>query len=184
MGGSRLEQQVIQWLRERGVELADIAEVVAQLLKPRLPDVGPQECLEAVRRVVSKREAQFAILTGIALDVLAERGQLPEPLRTAIRDDSPLYGIDEVLALAITNLYGSVGLTAFGYLDKRKLGIIGQLNRHRDGAVHTFLDDLVAGVAAAAAARIAHRHPRQAAQRDGAGEYQAVAPAEAAGQPA
>jgi len=181
MGGSRLEQQVIHWLRARGVELADIAEVVLDLLKPKMPDIGLEECLAAVRRVVSKREAQFAILTGIALDVLAERGQLPEPLRTAIRDDSPLYGIDEVLALAITNLYGSVGLTAFGYLDKRKLGIIGQLNRHRDGAVHTFLDDLVAGVAAAAAARIAHRHPRDEARWDAAGERHPVVPAEAAG---
>lgn len=177
-----MQQQVIEWLRARGVELSAIAEVVYELLKPRYPDISTEECLESVRRVVSKREAQFAILTGIALDVLAEQGHLPEPLRTAVREDSSLYGIDEVLALAITNLYGSVGLTAFGYLDKRKLGVIGQLNRHRDGAVHTFLDDLVAGVAAAAAARIAHRRaeaPGQAAPAaEGAG---GPAPAKAAG---
>ena len=173
---------MIQWLRARGVELSDIAGVVCELLKPRFPDITQQECLEAVRRVVAKREAQFAILTGIALDVLAERGQLPEPLRTAIREDSPLYGIDEVLALAITNLYGSVGLTAFGYLDKRKIGIIGQLNRHRDGAVHTFLDDLVAGIAAAAVARIAHRRPAGVARgEEVSGGGQGAVPARAAG---
>ncbi|MEW6049441.1 MAG: phosphatidylglycerophosphatase A, partial [Bacillota bacterium] len=155
-----MREQVIEWLRSRGVELEDIARVVLEIQKPRLPEITLAECLESVERVIDKREAQFAILTGIALDVLAEQGQLPDPLRTAVREDSPLYGIDEVLALAITNLYGSVGLTAFGYLDKRKPGIIGQLNRHRDGAVHTFLDDLVAGVAAAAAARVAHRRPQ------------------------
>ncbi|WP_324715580.1 phosphatidylglycerophosphatase A [Carboxydochorda subterranea] len=152
-----MREQVIEWLRARGVELEDIARVVQELLGGRFSDLTLEECLASVRRVVDKREAQFAILTGIALDVLAEQGHLPEPLRSAVREDSPLYGIDEVLALAITNLYGSVGLTSFGYLDKRKLGIIGQLNRHADGGVHTFLDDLVAGVAAAAAARIAHR---------------------------
>lgn len=177
-----MQEQVIEWLRSRGVELSAIAEVVHELLKPRYPDVTMEECLEGVQRVVAKREAQFAILTGIALDVLAERGHLPEPLRTAVREDSPLYGIDEVLALAITNLYGSVGLTAFGYLDKRKLGVIGQLNRHRDGAVHTFLDDLVAGVAAAAAARIAHRRPQAAAETAPVVEGpRGVPPAKAAG---
>lgn len=161
--GEALAQQVVEWLRQRGVELADIAQVVLEVQRAHDPELTLQDCLEAVRRVVAKREAQYAILTGIALDVMAERGYLPEPLRTAIREDDALYGIDEVLALAITNLYGSVGLTTFGFLDKRKLGIIGQLNRHRDGAVHTFLDDLVAGIAAAAAARLAH-HPAEEAQ--------------------
>ncbi len=151
-----MEEQVVAWLRSRGVELEDIARIVFELQHPRDPTLSLEDCLDSVRRVVQKREAQFAILTGIALDVMAEQGHLPEPLRSAIRNDDPLYGIDEVLALAITNLYGSVGLTTFGFLDKRKVGVIGHLNRHRDGAVHTFLDDLVAGIAAAASARLAH----------------------------
>lgn len=49
-----------------------------------------------------------------------------------------------------------IGLTGFGYLDKIKLGIIGKLNDDEQG-IHVFLDDLVAGIAAAASARIAHR---------------------------
>ena len=144
------------WLRSRGVELADIARIVYDLYRPKDPQLTLADCLESVERVVSKREAQFAILTGIALDVLAERGQLPEPLRQAIRQDDPLYGVDEVLALGITNVYGSIGLTNFGYLDKQKLGVIGRLNGKGNG-VHTFLDDLVAGIAAAASARLAHQ---------------------------
>lgn len=153
---------MVELLRARGVELDAIARIVWELEGDRYGDLTLEECRESVERVMHKREAQFAILTGIALDVMAEQGQLPEPLRSAVRDDSPLYGIDEVLALAITNLYGAMGLTTFGFLDKRKLGVIGQLNHHRDGAVHTFLDDLVAGVAAAAAARIAHRRQNAA----------------------
>jgi phosphatidylglycerophosphatase A len=57
--------------------------------------------------------------------------------------------------LGITNVYGTIGLTNFGYLDKTKLGILAVVNDNPQ-AVHTFLDDLVAGLAAAASARLAH----------------------------
>lgn len=151
-----MKQIVIQLLEERGVRLEDIAHIVLELQKPHSDEVTMELCLESVEKVLEKREAQHAVLTGVALDVLAENDQLPEPLHSIIKEDEPLYGVDEILALAITNVYGSVGLTSFGYLDKRKIGIIGQLNDHANGRVHTFLDDLVAGTAAAAAARIAH----------------------------
>jgi len=96
-------------------------------------------------------------MTGIALDQLTEEKKLPEPLQTILEKDHPLYGVDEILALGITNVYGSIGLTSFGYLDKLKMGVIGRLNQHGTGSVHTFLDDLVAGIAAAASARLAHQ---------------------------
>jgi phosphatidylglycerophosphatase A len=105
---------------------------------------------------LAKREVQYALYTGIALDKLAEQKLLPEPLQKILETDEPLYGVDEILALSITNVYGSIGLTSFGYLDKEKIGIIANLNNKKNG-VHVFLDDLVAGVAAAASARIAHR---------------------------
>jgi len=73
--------------------------------------------------------------------------------------------VDEILALAVTNVYGSVGLTSFGYLDKRKVGVIARLNNRDQGRVHTFLDDMVAAVAAAAAARIAHQRQARVQQR-------------------
>lgn len=152
-----MKQQVIALLRARGVELDDIARVVREMERERAPDLTEAMCLDSVVRVIDKREAQFAILTGIALDMLAEQGALPEPLAAAIRLDEALYGVDEILALAITNLYGSVGLTNFGYLDKCKLGIIGRLNTHSTERVHTFLDDLIAGIAAAASARLMHQ---------------------------
>ncbi|MDB4896025.1 MAG: putative low temperature requirement protein [Firmicutes bacterium] len=49
-----------------------------------------------------------------------------------------------------------IGCADFGYLDKTKPLIIGKLNDHKGEACHTFLDDLVAAVAAAAASKIAH----------------------------
>jgi phosphatidylglycerophosphatase A len=81
---------------------------------------------------------------------------LPEPIQSIIDRDEGLYGIDEILPLSIVNLYGTIGLTSYGYLDKEKTGIIKKLDTKQDGKVNTFLDDLVAGVASAAASRYAH----------------------------
>ncbi len=147
---------VLALLNQRGVTLPEIAQVVLEIQKGYYPELTLQECLGGVDAVVKKREVQHAILTGIALDMLAEQKQLPEPLQSIVAKDDFLYGVDEILALSITNVYGSIGLTNFGYLDKTKPLIIGTLNAHKHGACHTFLDDLVAAIAAAAASRIAH----------------------------
>lgn len=82
------------------------------------------ECRYNVERVLSKREVQNALITGIELDVLAEKGMLSEPLQDIVKRDEGLYGIDEVIALSIVNVYGSIGFTNFGYIDKLKPGIL------------------------------------------------------------
>jgi phosphatidylglycerophosphatase A len=147
-------------LEGRGVRIADIAAIVLDLQRPFVPGLDVAECVESVEAVLSKREVCNALLTGIALDTLAERGALPEPLQSTVLHDDPLYGIDEVLALAVVNIYGSIGFTNFGYLDKVKPGIVGLVDGRGHGPERcdTFLDDLIAAVAAAAAARIAHGH--------------------------
>lgn len=143
-------------LLRRGVCLEDIAELVMILQKKYYEDLTMEMCLESVEAVLNKREVAHAILTGIALDELAEKQLLPEPLQQIVESDEPLYGIDEIIPLSIANLYGSIGLTNFGYLDKEKIGIIKSLDTMKGKHVHTFLDDLVAAIAAAAASRIAH----------------------------
>lgn len=148
-----------KWLEKRGVTVDDVAEIVYNLQRPYNPDLQIEECRESVRAVLEKREVQYVIFTGIALDELAERRLLPEPLQAIMEKDESLYGVDETLALGITNVYGMIGLTSFGYLDKMKPGIIRQLNLKGE-KIHVFLDDLVAGLAAAASARIAHGDPK------------------------
>jgi phosphatidylglycerophosphatase A len=143
-------------LAARGVYLEDIANIVLELQNQYFPDLKFETCLKAVRKVLKKRDVQYTILTGIALDTLAEKGLLPEPLQTIIYTDESLYGLDEVLAYGITNIYGSIGITSFGYLDKIKPGIIKKLDDNTLNKVNTFLDDMVAGIAAAACAKIAH----------------------------
>jgi len=147
------------WLKRRGVTVDEIAEIVLELQLPYNPRLTHAECAESVRAVLDKREVQYALYTGIALDELAEQGRLPAPLQAILENDEPLYGVDETLALGITNVYGMIGLTSFGYLDKIKPGVIARLNE-KSASVHVFLDDLTAGLAAAASARIAHADVR------------------------
>ena len=146
----------IERLREIGVEIDDMAELVMELQKKYFEDITMEECRHHVLSVLKKREVQHAIITGLEIDRLAKEGLIKEPLLSLLRRDEPLYGIDEVLALGITNVFGTIGLTNFGYLDKVKMGIIGELNTKKKEDVNTFADDLVAAVVAAACSRLAH----------------------------
>lgn len=154
-------ETALSLLQERGVSLEDIADIVMFLQKQYVPDLQMEMCLESVNAVLKKREVQNALLTGIQLDMLAEKGQLLSPLQEMLDADEPLYGVDEVLSLAVVNLYGSIGFTNYGYVDKIKYGILEKLNDKKYG-VHTCLDDLVGAIAAAASSRIAHRVNQEA----------------------
>ncbi|SJZ32180.1 phosphatidylglycerophosphatase A family protein [Selenihalanaerobacter shriftii] len=152
-----MKELVIDLLNERGVQIKDIAQIAYDLQSPYNPQLTLEECVISVEKVFEKREVQYTILTGVALDKLAEEGSLDEPLSNIITRDEPLYGIDESLAMTIANIYGTIGVTSFGFLDKQKTGIIEELDNSAEN-VNTFLDDIVAGIASAASARLAHRH--------------------------
>jgi phosphatidylglycerophosphatase A len=160
-----MHQTVISLLEKRGVPVEEIARIVMFLQQEYIPDLTPEACLESVHAVLRKREVQNALLTGIQLDMLAEEGRLISPLQELIASDESLYGVDEVLSLAIINLYGSIGFTNYGYVDKLKHGILARLNDKRNG-VHTFLDDLVGAIAAAASSRLAHRSRRAEEEKE------------------
>ncbi|AKS39389.1 phosphatidylglycerophosphatase [Anoxybacillus gonensis] len=153
----KMEQIARQWLADRGVTIEHIAELVYYLQSKYHPDLQMDECIHNVNRVIAKREVQNALFTGIQLDILAEKGLLQEPLQSFIAKDEGLYGVDEILALSIVNVYGSIGFTNYGYIDKQKPGILHQLNDKSSGQCHTFLDDIVGAIAAAASSRLAHR---------------------------
>ena len=145
-----------QMLLDRGVTLEDISDLVLFLQKDYVPDLTIERCLANVDHVLTKHEVQLAVLTGIQLDIITERKLLISPLQEIIEVDEGLYGVDETLALSILNLYGTIGLTNYGYIDKLKYGILKHINDKSTGKVNTFLDDIVGAVAAAAASRIAH----------------------------
>jgi phosphatidylglycerophosphatase A len=153
-----IHEAVLRKLEQRGVRLEDIADIVMEMQKPYHPSLTFDACVDSVKKVLEKREMQHALLVGIELDVLAEKGMLSSPLQELVEADEGLFGCDETLALGSVLGYGSIGVTTFGHLDKHKIGIIKKLDTKSGEGVHTFLDDLVASVAASAAGRIAHRH--------------------------
>ncbi|MFX3622851.1 MAG: phosphatidylglycerophosphatase A [Ectobacillus sp.] len=155
--GNQIGEKALELLKQRGVTIEDIAELVYFLQEKYHPNLTMEECRYNVERVLSKREVQNALITGIQMDMLAEKKLLDEPLQSIIEKDEGLYGIDEIIALSIVNVYGSIGFTNFGYVDKVKPGILKFLNDKSSGYVHTFLDDIVGAIAAAASSRLAHR---------------------------
>ncbi|MEK5040852.1 phosphatidylglycerophosphatase A family protein [Sporosarcina sp. FSL K6-3457] len=144
-------------LERRGVTIEAVAEIVFELQQPYNKGLEMAHCIESVEGVLRKRELQHAILVGIELDELAEQGKLSAPLQQIVESDEGLFGVDETIALGAVFTYGSIAVTTFGHLDKNKTGIIHELDTKAGRGIHTFLDDLVASIAACAASRIAHR---------------------------
>lgn len=147
----------VQLLKERGVTLDDIIECVVFLQQPYFASIDRDEVKRCIHSVLEKREVQHALLTGIMIDIKVDEDAFGHVgIKETIEKDYGLYGIDEVLAYGICNLYGSIALTNYGYIDKVKPGIIGELNDHQGNQCNTFLDDIVGAIAASAASKLAH----------------------------
>lgn len=154
-----LEEHALHLLEKRGVSIEDIAEIVLELQQPYIPEITLEECCRNVRHVLSKREVQYGVITAIEIDIATEKGSFSPILTEVLMHDEGLYGVDEILALSITNIYGSIGLTNFGYVDKVKMGIVAEMDEEKSERCNTFIDDIIAALAAAAASRIAHAQP-------------------------
>ncbi|WP_313891480.1 phosphatidylglycerophosphatase A [Psychrobacillus sp.] len=151
-----VENAANEALRRRGVTIEEVAKIVYEMQIPYNKGLTIEHCMESVKSVLKKREMQHAILVGIELDELAEKKMLSQPLQQIVESDEGLFGVDETIALGSVYTYGSIAVTTFGHLDKNKMGLISKLDT-KEGSVHTFLDDLVASIAASAASRLAHR---------------------------
>src|SRR5699024_11363652 len=108
--------------------LIDIAQLNNVIRTKQIEHITLETCLHNVQKVLQTREVQHAVLTSIQLDIFAEKEKMMEPLQDIVHRDEGLYGIDEVLAFAIVNIYGSIGFTNYGYVDKVKPGILEKLN--------------------------------------------------------
>ncbi|WP_019638511.1 phosphatidylglycerophosphatase A [Paenibacillus fonticola] len=167
LNSKKVADATMKWLQKRGVTLTEIAELVMLLQQKYYPSLTMEECIHNVEQVLSKREVQNAVLTGIQLDILAEQELLIPELQDMISNDEGLYGVDEILAFSIVNVYGSIGFTNYGYVDKLKPGVLERLNDKSLGPCNTFLDDIVGAIAASASSRIAHRKQAEREKQHG-----------------
>ena len=153
------QEKAIAMLNDRGVSLDEIVDCVYYLQKDYHTNLDKKVLMDSVLKVLEKREVQYALMTAIELDINAEKNRYNDKeLETIIKKDEGLFGVDEVLAYGICNLYGSIALTNFGFIDKEKYGVVARLNEEGKSGLkcHTFLDDMVGAIAAAAASRFAH----------------------------
>lgn len=146
---------VVKTLKERGVEISALANLSYKMTSEFVPDITMQECKEAILAVLHKRDFLSPAMIMLDLDRLANEKKLSQPLNDIISNDIGVFGVDEELASAISMIYGPIGITNFGYLDRVKRGIIAQID-HDPTRVNTFLDDLVGAIVAASCGKISH----------------------------
>lgn len=150
-------QMNVKALEKRGVTIDSIAEVTYQQQSKYNPDISRATCRESVEKILTYRDPFHYIHLAIEIDVLAEQKKLSQPLQDIIYYDLGVFGVDEVMGLDVAGMYGTIGQTNFGDIDVNKPGIVKRLNDagKEEGICHTFLDDIVGAIAAAASTRVA-----------------------------
>ncbi|MTV82869.1 phosphatidylglycerophosphatase A family protein [Secundilactobacillus folii] len=150
---------IINYFKSKQIKLEDIASITYKMQLKFIPELHEDEAMSAVVDVLHKREVMNNAMVGIALDQLASKSELPEPLQSIVENDAGVFGVDELLAEGgISGIYGKIATTNFGYLDREKHGILKRLDTVKGEGVNTFLDDIIAAVAAAAGAKLAHKY--------------------------
>ncbi|AUD62635.1 hypothetical protein BK010_03170 [Tenericutes bacterium MO-XQ] len=144
-------------LQKRGVTIEAIAEISYMQQSKYSDEVSRAICIESVEKILSLRDVFHHVQLAAEIDRLAEEGLFQGPIQDIIYEDLGLFGVDETLGLDVSGLYGTIGQTNFGDIDVNKHGIVKRLNDagKEDGICHTFLDDIVGAIAAAASTRVA-----------------------------
>lgn len=148
---------VTNTMRNRGVTQQQMAQITLNMTSEFVPNIRLEECIATIVDVMHKRDYLSTAMIMLDLDRLAEEQQLSQPLNSIINADAGVFGVDEDLAMSIATLYGPIGATNFGYLDRVKKGIIKKIDRDPKH-INTFLDDLIGATVAAACGKISHQH--------------------------
>jgi phosphatidylglycerophosphatase A len=159
----------VQKLEERGVKVSDIAVIAFRQQSKWKPDISLQECTDSVNKILSLRDVFHILQLGAEIDRLTEEKAFRGPIQAILATDLGMFGIDELFGLEIGGLYGTIGKTNFGDIDVNKPGIIAVLNdmgKHDGKTCHTFMDDIVGAIAAAASTRVAQVENELEARKD------------------
>lgn len=162
-------QMNIDMLKKRGVSVQDIAEIAYRQQTRWKPDISFQDCYESVEKILSLRDVFHLLQLGAEIDRLTEAKAFQGPIQEILASDLGMFGIDELFGLELAGLYGTIGKTNFGDIDVNKPGIVARLNdegKTGKKACHTFLDDIVGALAAAASTRVAQIENENEARKD------------------
>lgn len=143
-------------LLERGVKIEEIAEIAFRQQGRYNKNISMKTCIESVEKILSYRDIFHIVQLSIEIDRMTEEGLFRSPIQDIMRADLGMFGVDEIFGLNIASMYGVIGQTNFGDIDVNKPGIVKQLNADGKGEkCHTFLDDVVGALGAAASTRVA-----------------------------
>lgn len=156
---SREEMQRLntEKLLERGVKIEEIALIAYNQQSKYSSNVKMEDCIESVEKILSLRDTFHLLQLGAEIDRLAEEHAFKGPIQDILMYDLGVFGVDEIFGLDIARLYGAIGQTNFGDIDVNKPGVVAKLNEAGKGdkpECHTFLDDIVGAIAAAASTRV------------------------------
>lgn len=156
-------------LKERGVTVEDIATIAYNQQSKYNSNIDMETCIESVEKILSLRDVFHLLQLGAEIDRLVEEGMFKGPIQDIMNYDLGVFGVDEIFGLDIARLYGAIGQTNFGDIDVNKPGIVAKLNEDGKGgknSCHTFLDDIVGAIAAAASTRVAQIVSEEAARKE------------------
>ena len=159
----------IEKLEERGVTVREIAEIAYNQQLKYNKNIDIQECIISVEKILSLRDTFHLLQLGAEIDRLAEAGLFKGPIQDIIQNDLGVFGVDEIFGLDIARLYGAIGQTNFGDIDVNKPGVVKVLNeagKPGKPSCHTFLDDIVGAIAAAAATRVSQIISEETARKE------------------
>ncbi len=144
-------------LASRGVDLPSIAQICYDQQSRYSDQVTMSLCTESVEKILSLRDIFHHVQLACEIDRLVEAHAFEGPIQDILMYDLGLFGVDETMGLDVSGLYGTIGQTNFGDIDVNKRGIVSKLNEDgkKEGICHTFLDDIVGAIAAAASTRVA-----------------------------
>lgn len=148
----------VETLKERTVSVEEIAEVAYRQQSKWSNNISLQQCIDSVEKILSLRDCFHILQLGAEIDRLTDEGMFKGPIQEILKVDLGMFGIDELFGLELAGMYGTIGKTNFGDIDVNKPLVVDRLNgdgKHEGGMCHTFLDDIVGAIAAAASTRVA-----------------------------
>ena len=144
-----------QQFADHGITLKEMAIEAKRDQDEHHVEADVEDYIKAIENLLHKHDTMSIILSGLVLDQSAEKKMLPEPLQTIIENDLPLYSVDELLSIGLTEMYGGIAVTNYGFRDVKKRRLAKRVDESKDH-VNCFLDDFVSAIIACAEAIVAH----------------------------
>ena len=109
-----------QQFADQGITIKEMAREAKEDQDRHHVKADLETYIKAIEHQLHKHDIMSIVMTGIVLDRLAEKKMLPSPLQAIVENDLPLYSTDELLSIALTQMYSGIAVTNYGFRDVHK----------------------------------------------------------------